>query len=155
MIEWVDVALKEWADEMKGSVVNLNYPSETLEYKMMKFGPDSLVRDGNGGRNESIYISDAVLKTESVLLAMCRYDRMLLIVAYTCMVSRESQARIFSDRIGYTVSRRQFMIDLDNAQSWYCGYLKVERKINNNKLLTLAPKKVYKSVHAARVVRKS
>ena len=128
MIDWVDEDFKQWAKYFGGNAVYLGYPTESIESKMMRFGSDGVT--GGGSSQLPMHVPERVELTESAIRSMCHYDKRLIVVAYTIMVSRERQAKVVSDLVGYRVDRRQFMSDLHAGQKWYAGYL--EHRLRKN-----------------------
>ena len=122
--------LEAWGSYMRGGAVQLGFSKESLESKMMRYGPDSLIRDCKKRPATDSFVPERVMRTEKILLAMPEYDRRLVVIAYTVMVSRQRQSEILSSVIGRKISRRQYMIDLEAAHKWYGAYTQALRENN-------------------------
>ena len=123
MIVWVDKELEAWGRAMKGSAAQLGFARESLEYRMMKYGPDSLIKDCKAIAPPDTYLPDQIIKTELVVLAMPADLKTLAIVVYTMPDhNRDTQAKVLSKRLGESISRRKLLAMLDNLHHRYDMY---------------------------------
>jgi hypothetical protein len=125
--------LAEWGLFMRGDV-NLGYATESLEHRMMQYGPDILIKDCKKRIAADPYVPPNIARAERVLLEMPEYYRDLLIVAYTIMASRERQSKILSRQLGRPIGRNKFVADMESAHAWYDCFVYSMKKFNRNSI---------------------
>lgn len=123
----VVIDLTEWGRFMRGDV-NLGYATESLEHRMMQFGPDILIKDCKKRIAADPFVPPTVARAERVLLGMPQYFRDVLIVAYTIDASRDRQSKILSKQLGRPIGRNKFVSDMESAHAWYEGVVTTENK---------------------------
>jgi len=127
MIAWVDSELNAWGKFMSGGFVNLGFSRETLEYRMMTYGPDSLVKDCKVSTAPDTYVPNGVARAEYILcdenILGDDLREMAKIVYQNQNRSREVQAKMVSAELGDQISRRKLTEMLGNLHHRYDAHV--------------------------------
>ncbi len=117
MIEWVNTELEAWGSFMQGGAVQLGFSRESLEYRMMTYGPDSLIKDCKASNAPDPYLPDNVARAEFILRDRFIIPRELRLMAIEVYIrqgcTRNDQASAVSRKLGVPVSRRKLIDMLD------------------------------------------
>ncbi len=127
MIDWVDDELSSWGEFMSGGFVDLGFSRETLEYRMMTYGPDSLVKDCKVSTAPDPYVPDGVARAEYILrdkFIIPHELRKMAIIVYTKQNhTRVALAKMVSAELGDHISRRKLTEMLGNLHHRYDAHV--------------------------------